>query len=144
MALRPSEHIWIRLCKKCGATQHFLLKPSPKKCLVATFTIIYMQEIHVCFLSSCWESSKFQWPQESTCFIHRRAETFSVETISLPLIDVSPVSWERVTICWAIERNNKIECSNILGILVEFGFLGLVVVVVLGDCSKEIERLLKT
>lgn len=143
MALRPSEHIWIRLCKKCSATQHFLLKHSPKKCLVATYTITYMQEIQICFLSSCWESSKLQWPQKNTCFIQRRAETFSLETIPLPLIDAPPVSWERVKICWAIERNNKMECSILLGILVGFGFLALVAVVVLGDC-KEIERLLKT
>lgn len=70
VSLRTSENTQIKLCKKCSATQNFLLKHGAKKCLAVIFTIacklniLQMQENQICFPSSCWGSSKLVHSQE--------------------------------------------------------------------------------
>jgi len=116
ISLRASENTQIRLCKKCSATQYFLLKDGSKKCLVVILTTAHklnnlMQEIQICFPSSCWGSSNSFVSRETILyrFFHRSAETFSLETFALPPIDAPPVNGKRVKIYWDIQRITKVS-----------------------------------
>lgn len=149
MSLRPSENTQIRLCKKCSATQHFLLKHGSKKCLVVIFTIAYKlnnppdagnPDLLPLFLLGEFKTSV---SQESPRSIHSSAETFSLETFSLPPIDTPSVNEKRVKGFWAIERNNKsIQIYWVFWLVWDSKGVGLFVFR-LGGYVKKIERLLK-
>lgn len=66
-----------------------------------------MQEIQVCFFSSCWGHSELQG-------LHRSAETFISEMFSLYGTEALSFNGKRVKAYWAIERNNKSQWSNLL------------------------------